>query len=124
VRARAYADTALQVIRHRPGAKLGVYEAMALAYLGRRDEALAVLKLAVKEGPSETETTGGWAYNQLQAVRTYNILGDRDRAVDAFERFVRRSGESLPLSPYWRLDPISAPLRGDPRYEELFRRRP
>jgi tetratricopeptide (TPR) repeat protein len=97
---------------------------MALAYLGRRDEALAVLRRDVKQRPDETEPTGTWAYIQLQAVRTYNILGDRDRAVAAFEKFVRLSGESLPLSPYWRLDPISAPLRGDPRFEELFRRRP
>jgi eukaryotic-like serine/threonine-protein kinase len=123
VRARAYADTALQVIRHRPGAKLAVYEAMALAYLGRRDEALAVLRRDVKQDPGETETTAGWGYNQLQVVRTYNILGDQDRAVAAFENFVRRSGELLPLSPYWRLDPISAPLRGHERFERLFRQR-
>ncbi len=123
VRARVYADSALQVIRRHPkarlGYELGIYEMMALAYLHRRDEALSVLRRSVEDGPGEPAP--GWAYIQLQAVRTYNILGDRDRAIAAFLRFIRRTDQSLPLGPGWRLDPITAPLRGDPRYEALFR---
>ena len=118
--ARVYADTALQVIRRRPAAGLGIYEMMALAYLRRPKEALAVLRLSVEDGRGEPAP--GWNYTQMQAVRTYNILGDRERAMAAFQRLIRRTGESLPLRPISRLDPISAPLSGDPRFEALFQR--
>jgi eukaryotic-like serine/threonine-protein kinase len=118
-RERAYADTALKIIKRRPDANLGIYEAMALAYLDRRNEALIALQQADRDGPGEPEP--GWAYTQLQVVRTYNLLGDRERAIAAFLRFINRTQESLPLSPYWRLDPITVPLRGDSRYEALFR---
>ena len=118
--ARVYADTALQVIRRRPATGLGIYEMMALAYLRRPKEALAVLRLSVEDGRGEPAP--GWNYTQMQAVRTYNILGDRERAMAAFQRLIRRTGESLPLRPISRLDPISAPLSGDPRFEALFQR--
>ncbi len=39
----------------------------------------------------------------------------------AFLRFVDRTGERLPLRPYWRFDQVSAPLNGHPRFEALFR---
>jgi eukaryotic-like serine/threonine-protein kinase len=120
--ARAYADTTLQVIRRHPDATLGIYEMTALAYLHRRKEALAVMRRSVEDGPGEPAP--GWNYTQLQAVRTYNILGERDSAVAAFLRFVHRTNELLPLRPSWRLDPVSSPLRGDPRFEALFQGRP
>ena len=119
VTARAYADTALQVIKPRRDPGLAIYEMMALAYLGRRKEAHAILRLVTAEAPKDPPP--GWFYEQLQAIRTYNLLGDRVGAMQTFERLVDRTQEKLPLRPVWRLDPVTAPLTGDPRFEAMFR---
>jgi hypothetical protein len=92
---------------------------MALAYLGRRDEAQGVLRLVTAEEPEHPPP--GWAYEQLQAIRTYNLLGDRNRAVQIFQRLMARTQQKLPLRLSWRLDPVTAPLSGDPRFEAFFR---
>ena len=118
VRARAYADTALQVMQPRRDPRLAIYEMMALAYVGRREEARAVLRFAVADAPKDPPP--GWAYAQLQAVRTYNLLGDRQGAMRTFRRVVDLTQEKLPLRPVWRLDPVTAPLNGDPEFEALF----
>jgi serine/threonine-protein kinase len=119
VTARAYADTAFRVIKARRDPRLAIYEMMALAYLGRRDEAQGVLRLVTAEEPEHPPP--GWAYEQLQAIRTYNLLGDRNRAVQIFQRLMARTQQKLPLRLSWRLDPVTAPLSGDPRFEAFFR---
>ena len=117
--ARAYADTALRIIRPRRDPRLDIYEMVALAYLGRRAEAQSMLALVSGEAPDQPPP--GWAYAQLQAIRACNLLGDRKRALQLFERMIALTGETLPLRSGWRSDPVTSPLRGDPKFEALFR---
>jgi hypothetical protein len=50
-------------------------------------------------------------------VRTYLLIGERDKALDQLKPLLR-----LPfyLSPAWlRIDPTFTPLKGNPRFDRL-----
>jgi eukaryotic-like serine/threonine-protein kinase len=119
--ARAYADSARlaaeSILRAVPEyAQVHTLRGLALAYLGRRAD-------AVREGqrglailpPSEDAYEG--PYLQHQFVRIFMLLGDQERALAQLEPLLR-----MPyyLSPGWlKIDPTFTPLRGNPRFEEL-----
>jgi serine/threonine protein kinase/tetratricopeptide (TPR) repeat protein len=117
-RVRLYADSARigleDVLRKAPD-DAGAHSALgvALAYLGRRPEAIREGErgVALIKGPLAK------AYNERQLARIYVLVGEREKALDKLEEML-----SVPsfFSPGWlRLDPTFAPLSGDARFERL-----
>jgi tetratricopeptide (TPR) repeat protein len=99
-------------------AQLHVLHGQALAYLGRRDEAIREGERGVELSPIMRDAYIG-PYIQHQLVRIYMILGERETALDLLEPLLK-----IPyyLSPGWlAIDPNFAPLKGNPRLEKLLR---
>ena len=118
---REYAEEArrayVQQVREAPDdAQRHVLLGLALAYLGRKEE-------AVREGErgAALQTIAKDAYDgpyiQHQLARIYIIVGESEKALDLLEPLLK-----VPyyLSPGWlQLDPNFDPLRGNPRFEKL-----
>jgi serine/threonine-protein kinase len=119
---RAYADSARislqEQLRATPGdAQLHVLLGTALAYLGRRDEAVSEGRRAIALLPVSKDAFTG-AYVQHQLTRIYLLVGEPERALDQLEPLL-----TIPyyISPGWlRIDPTFAPLHGNPRFERLI----
>jgi TolB-like protein/thioredoxin-like negative regulator of GroEL len=97
--------------------QLHAINGLALAYLGRRDEAVREGERAVALLPIARDARGG-AYTQHQLVRIHIILGEHEKALDLLEPLLR-----MPyyLSPGWlSIDPNFAPLKGNSRFEKLL----
>ena len=120
VRTRAYADTARIALEDKlaaqEDAQLHVLLGTALAYLGRRDEAVREGRRAVEMMPVSKEAFTG-PYIQHQLVRIFILVGQPEQALDQLEPLLR-----VPylLSPGWlRIDPTFDPLRANPRFQRL-----
>ncbi len=120
-RARAYADSAAAVyeeqIKATPdNSQLYVLLGTALAYAGRKDEAVREGKIGLNKAPITLDAYGG-AYNQHQLARIYILVGEPDKALDQLEPLLK-----IPyyLSPAWlKIDPAFDPLRSNPRFQRL-----
>ncbi len=87
---------------------------LALAYLGRRDEAIREGERGIALLPISRDGYSG-PYIQHQLVRICMILGEKEKALDLLEPLLK-----VPyfLSPAWlAIDPNFAPLKGHPRFE-------
>jgi serine/threonine-protein kinase len=118
---RIYADSARlgmeERIRNTPDdAQSYAFRGLALAYLGRKAEAIADGERAVKLLPIEKDAFVG-PYVQHQLVRIYIMVGEPEKAIDRLEPLLK-----MPyyLSPGWlRVDPNFDPLRSNPRFRKL-----
>jgi serine/threonine-protein kinase len=115
--AQGQSDRALEWYRKGQGLESSVrsydaYIVRALALLGRRDEAEAIMARLDEESRQQ------YVRAEVMAMG-FAALGDLDRAFDCLERaFQARSAGLI----YLHLDPGYAPLRGDPRFADLVRR--
>ena len=88
----------------------------ALAYLGRKADAIREGQRAVAAAPISSDALNG-PYFQHQLARIYIMVGEPEKALDQLEPLLR-----VPyfLSPGWlRLDPTFDPLRKHPRFQKL-----
>lgn len=121
VKARAYADTAhaafLEQLKAAPdNGQIQLLDGLALAYLGRKAEAIAAAERATTTLAISTDGVNG-PYFQHQLARVYMLLGENDKAIDTIELLLR---VPYVLTPAWlRIDPTFDPLRGNPRFEKL-----
>jgi len=121
VRARSYADTAQLAfaaqLKDVPGdAQRHVFRGLALAYLGRKAEAIQEGERGTALDPMSRDAIDG-AYYQHVLVRIYLLTGETDKALTALEPLLKAP---YYLSPGWlRIDPTFAALRGNPRFERM-----
>jgi serine/threonine-protein kinase len=117
-RARLYADSARiaseQQLRAAPeDAQSHVFLGLALAYLGRKAD-------AIREGERGVHLAKDaffGPYYQHQLARIYMLVGEPEKALDQLEPLLK-----IPyyLSPGWlKIDPNFDPLRGNPRFQRL-----
>ena len=111
----AHEGFAIQSAQSLGNAQLAIADSIALACLGRRDD-------AIREAERGMTTSAGDAYvsryARHQAVRVYTILGEREKALDLLEPLMK---VSYYLSPAWlAIDPNLTPLKGHPRFEKLL----
>jgi eukaryotic-like serine/threonine-protein kinase len=120
--ARTYADTAWQEVQAQlqqapDDAQRHVFGALALAYLGRKNDAIAMGLKGMQLSPRTVDHVNG-PYYQHQMARVYLLVGEKEKALDMLEPLLE-----MPyyLSPGWlRMDPTFRELKGNPRYERLL----
>jgi serine/threonine-protein kinase len=121
VRAALYADSARIAFDEQSRAapddpQRHVFLGLALAYLGRKADALREGRRAVELSPISRDANNG-PYVQHQLARIYLLVGEPEQALDQLEPLLR-----VPyyLSPgYLRIDPTFDPLRKNPRFRKL-----
>ena len=89
---------------------------LALAYLGRKAEAVKEGERAVALAPASKDGYIG-PYLQHLLVRIYALVGEPEMALDRLEPLLK-----MPyyLSPGWlKIDPAFDPLRKNPRFQKL-----
>jgi tetratricopeptide (TPR) repeat protein len=120
---RRYAEEARlgfagQIAQNLGNEQMAVAHAIALAYLGRRDEAVREGQRAMEMVPPSRDAYAA-LYTQHQLVRVHMILGEREKAIDLLEPLLKTP---YYLSPAWlAIDPNFGPLKGHPRFEKLLR---
>jgi tetratricopeptide (TPR) repeat protein len=120
-RAAAYGDSARvafeqQLTATPEDAQRWVLLGVALAYMGRKEEAIREGQRGVALLPVAADAQGG-PYTQHQLARIYILLGEPEKALDQLEPLLR-----IPyyLSPGWlRVDPTFDPLRKAPEVSQV-----
>jgi TolB-like protein/tetratricopeptide (TPR) repeat protein len=118
---RTYAEEARKALEEQlreapndPGRRVGL--GLALAYLGRKGEAIQEGGRGVALDPVSRDASDG-PYYQHQLARIFMLVGEPEKALDQLEPLLK-----IPycLSPGWlRIDPNFDPLRKNPRFRKL-----
>ena len=120
-RAAAYGDSARLAFEQQLTAapddpQLRMLLGVALAYAGRKDEAIRTGEAGLAMRPISKDAQVG-PYFQHQLARIYILAGEPEKALEQLEPLLR-----IPyyLSPGWlRIDPTFDPLRKHPRFQRL-----
>ena len=120
-RAAVYADSARLALEEQSraapdDAQRHVLLGLALAYLGRKADAMREGERGVALAPISKDATSARTFS-IQLARIYLLSGEPEKALDQLEPLLR-----LPyyLSPGWlRVDPTFDPLRNNPRFQKL-----
>ncbi len=118
---RAYAEEARKAfeeqVRSAPGdAQRRVCLGLALAYLGRKEEAIREGERGLALDPVSKDAYNG-SYYQHQLARIYILVGEPEKALDRLEPLLQIPSH---LSPgLLKIDPNFEPLRGNPRFRKL-----
>jgi len=121
-RTQAFADSARVAFEGRlagapDDAQSHIFRGLALAYLGRKAEAIAEGERGVALLPISKDTYTG-PYLQHQLVRIYIETGEFEKALDQLEPLLKMPYN---LSPGWlKIDPTFDPLRKNPRFLMLL----
>jgi tetratricopeptide (TPR) repeat protein len=118
---RKYAEITAKTLEERlratpEEAQRRVVRGLALAYLGRKEEAIREGERAAGLLPVERDAAFG-PYIQHQLARIYIVTGEPDKALDRLEPLLK-----IPyiLSPGWlKIDPNFDPLSKNPRFQKL-----
>jgi eukaryotic-like serine/threonine-protein kinase len=119
--AARWADTARRVFAKQlqdapSSATILVSYGEALAYLGRKSEAINEAERGAAISPISTNAFVGPFYQHVLA-RVYVVVGEPDKALDCLASLIHHP---YVMSAGWlRFDPTWAPLRGDARFERL-----
>jgi serine/threonine-protein kinase len=120
-RMRAWGDTAAKEftaqLKDTPDdAQRHSFRGLALAYAGRKAEAIAEGERGLALLPPERDALTG-PYQLHLLARIYLLVGEQEKALDLLEQMLSRP---YYLSPGWlRVDPTFASLKGNPRFERL-----
>jgi tetratricopeptide (TPR) repeat protein len=117
---RAYADSAalaLQAENAGAAADSDSDYGLALAYAGRRTDAIAAADGYLKLHPIEGDFLDG-PDNAESSIKAYVRAGAADKALDLLERLLRIPGRLTPGR--LRIDPSFGPLHDNPRFQRLI----
>jgi TolB-like protein/DNA-binding winged helix-turn-helix (wHTH) protein/cytochrome c-type biogenesis protein CcmH/NrfG/cation transport regulator ChaC len=109
---------AARVARFPNEAAYRAYLAVALAQLGRKDEALAQIEQSVQQESSDAFS--GPRISEIQAL-VEAIVGRRREAIDRLAHLLATAYQAPISAAELRLSPVWDPLRGDPAFEDLLR---
>jgi TolB-like protein/tetratricopeptide (TPR) repeat protein len=121
VKSRIWADTAETVFEEQAkeapdDAQRAALHGVALAYLGRYEEAISEGKRGLAMLPPSKDAYLG-TYVQHQVIRIYLLAGREEEALDLLKPLL-----AMPytLTPAWiRIDPMFEPVRDHPRFRKL-----
>ncbi len=121
-KARAYADTAraafeAQLKEFPEAAQLHELRGRALALGGYKKEAIEEAELSLRLRETVLDATTG-PYVKFQVARILIQSGEVDKALDILKPLLTEFGSDITPA-YLRLDPTFAPLKGNPRFEQM-----
>jgi len=112
--ARAAFEEQMRVTPNDP--QLHEFRGLALAYLGRKEEAIREGEWAVSAQSIEKDAANG-PYHMHQLARIEIVTGENEKAIGHLETLLKRP---YFVSPAWlKIDPNFDPLRKNPRFQKL-----